>query len=464
VVLAAGEGKRMRSARPKVLHLLGGRPLVGHAVDLTRAVGVAGTVVVVGHQGDLVRAALAGEASLRFADQGEPRGTGHALLQAKGTVPVTATEVLLLYADVPLLRPATVGALLARHRSARAAATVLTFRPPDPSGYGRVLRRGGRLARIVEERDATPAERRLRECNAGIYVFDPEALWPALEALTPRNAQGEFYLTDAVAGLARRGRRLATVPVTDPAEVAGVNDRRQLADVERVVRARTLDRLLEAGVTVLDPAATYVDAGVAVAPDVVLYPGVRLEGRTRVSEGAVIGTGCQVTDTEVGAGATLRPYTVALGARIAEGATVGPFTFLRPGTVLEAGARAGAFVEAKEARLGRGARVPHLAYVGDAVVGPEANVGAGTITCNFDGTEKRRTEIGARAFIGSNSSLVAPVRVGDEAYVAAGSVITEDVPDGALAVARGHQAVKPGWVARRRARAVPPPGPGPAGR
>ena len=455
VILAAGEGKRMRSGRPKVLHPLGGQPLVGHAVALSDALDLAGTVVVVGRQGDLVRAALAGQPALRFADQAEPRGTGHALLQAKGTVPVTATEILLLYADVPLLRPETLTRLLAHHRALRAAATVLTFHPPDPTGYGRIVRRGGQLVAIVEERDATPAQRRLRETNSGIYVFDPEILWPALEALTPANAQGEYYLTDVVAGLVRQRRPVATLAVEDPREVAGINDRRQLAEVEGVLRQRTLERLFAEGVTIVDPATTYVDVGVTVGPDSVLAPGVRLEGRTRIGPSTTVGAGSQLTDAEIGAGVTIRPYSVVLEARVGDGATVGPFTFLRPGTVLEPEARAGAFVEVKASRLARKARVPHLAYVGDATVGEGANVGAGTITCNFDGVQKHRTEIGARAFIGSNTSLVAPVRVGDDGYVAAGSTITEEVPPGGLAIGRGRQVVKAGWVARRRSPAPP---------
>jgi bifunctional UDP-N-acetylglucosamine pyrophosphorylase / glucosamine-1-phosphate N-acetyltransferase len=389
--------------------------------------------------------------------QAKPRGTGHALLQARAAVAETATELLLLYGDVPFLRPETFAAVLARHRGRRAAATVLTFVPADPHGYGRMLRgRDGRVRAIVEERDATPAERRVRECNSGIYCFDPRWVWLALEGLArnvPRNAQKEIYLTDVIGWLARRGRRVEAVRVADPREVAGVNDRRQLARLEGVLRSRTLDGLMTAGVAVVDPAATYVDATVTVGRDTILHPGVRLAGRTAVGEGCVIGTGCQLTDTTLGDHVTLRPYCVLDAAHVEADATVGPFARLRPGTVIEHGADIGNFIEIKQATIGRRVKAHHVAYIGDATVGEGANIGAGVITCNYDGTKKHRTRIGARAFVGTNASLVAPLTIGADAYVGAGSVITQDVPPGALAVERAPQLVKEGWTERRRARA-----------
>jgi bifunctional UDP-N-acetylglucosamine pyrophosphorylase/glucosamine-1-phosphate N-acetyltransferase len=458
VVLAAGEGKRMRSGQPKILHLLGGRPLVHYPVALVREAGVAGTVVVVAPGAAAVRAALAGLGA-SFVEQPKPRGTGHALLQARAEVPERATELLLLYGDVPLLARETLAALLARHRARRAAAAVLTFVPPDPAGYGRVLRdRARRVRAIVEERDATPAQRRGRECNSGIYCFDPRWLWPALETVARRafrNAQGELYLTDVIGQLARSGRRVEAVRVADPREVAGVNDRRQLAVLEGLLRERTLDGLMAAGVTVVDPAATYVDATVAVGRDTVLHPGVRLAGRTEIGEGCVIGTGCQVTDTVLGDRVTVRPYCVLDGSRVETDAILGPFARLRPGTLVERGADIGNFIEIKQATIGRGVKAHHVGYIGDATVGEGANIGAGTITCNYDGVRKHRTRIGARAFVGTNSSLVAPLTIGDDAYVGAGSVITQDVPPGALAVERAPQVVKEGWVERRRARSAP---------
>lgn len=456
VILAAGEGKRMRSARAKVLHPLGGRPLVSYPVELARAVGVRGIVVVVGQQGEAVREALAGFEDLRFAEQRKPQGTGHALAVAKGALPGTVTELLLLYADVPLLSRATVERLLGSHRRTRAAATVLTFRPADPTGYGRIIRDRragavrGRVRRIVEERDVTAAERRVREANSGIYCFDPRWLWPALDRLAPGNDQAEFYLTDVVGLLARGGRRVEAVPVADPLEVAGVNDRRQLAQLEAALRQRTLERLMTEGVTVLDPAATYVGADVTVGRDSVLYPGVWLEGRTVIGEGCVIGTGCQLADVTIGNGVRIRPYSVLEGSRVEDDATLGPFARLRPGTHVQAGAEIGNFIEIKKTTIGRRVKAHHVGYIGDATVGEGANIGAGTITCNYDGVRKSETHIGARAFVGTNSSLVAPLRIGDDAYVGAGSVITKDVPPGALVVARARQVVKPGWVERRR--------------
>ncbi len=455
VILAAGEGKRMRSGRAKVLHRLGGRPLIAYPVALARAVGARGTVVVVNHQGDAVRDALAGIPGLRFAEQTEPRGTGHALAMAKGLVPGEATELLLLYADVPLLSQATLERLLAHHRCARAAATVLTFAPADPTGYGRILRRGGargRVVGIVEERDATAAQRRLRECNSGIYCFDPRWLWPALDRLSSENDQGEFYLTDVIGLLARGRRRVEAARVDDPREVAGVNDRRQLAELEAVVRARTLGRLMDEGVTVLDPSTTYVEADVTVGRDTVLYPGVHLGGRTVIGEGCVIGTGCQLTDMSVGDRVTLRPYCVAEASLVEADVKLGPFARLRAGTVIQAGADVGNFIEIKKSTIGRGVKAHHVGYLGDATVGEGANIGAGMVICNYDGVRKHETHIGARAFVGTNSSLVAPLRIGDDAYVGAGSVITKDVPAGALAVGRAEQVVKEGWAERRRRR------------
>jgi bifunctional UDP-N-acetylglucosamine pyrophosphorylase / glucosamine-1-phosphate N-acetyltransferase len=465
VILAAGEGKRMRSRRAKVLHPLAGRPLIAYPVALASTVGAAGTVVVVGHQGRAVREALGAgtDGTLRFAEQKEQRGTGHALLMARGAVPEDAAEILLLYADVPLLEPATVERLLAHHRARRAAATVLTFTPADPTGYGRIVRKGrrGPVVGIVEERDATAAQRRLAECNSGIYCFDARALWPALDRLSPDNDQGELYLTDVIALLARGRRRVESVHVDEPLEVAGVNDRCQLAELDAVVRERTLARLMIEGVTVLDPRATYVEADVAVGRDTILHPGVRLAGRTTIGEACVIGAGCQLTDVSLADRVTLRPYCVLEGATVEQDATIGPFARLRPGSVIGAGAEVGNFIEIKKATLGRRVKAHHVGYIGDATVGEGANIGAGTITCNYDGTpRKKQTRIGARAFVGTHSSLVAPLTIGDDAYIGAGSVITRDVPPGALAVGRAHQVVKEGWVEQWRARkaAEAPPG------
>jgi len=455
VILAAGEGKRMRSAQPKILHPLGGQPLVRYPVALVQAAGMAGSVVVVAPGADAVRAALA-DLGVRFVEQPTPRGTGDALRRAHPALPASATEFVLLYGDVPLLAGATLAALRARHHASRAAATVLTFVPADPTGYGRIRRgRDGRVRAIVEERDATPAERRGRECNSGIYCFDPRRLWPALEAVArpaPTNAQGEIYLTDVIAELTRRGSRVEAVRVADPLEVAGVNDRRQLAALEALLRTRTLDALMTAGVSVIDPAATYVDTTVTVGRDTVLHPGVRLAGRTSIGEGCVIGMGSQLTDTAIGDRVTLRPYCVLDESKVEDDATLGPFARLRRGSHIGSGAEVGNFIEIKQSTLGRRVKAHHVGYIGDATVGDGANIGAGTVTCNFDGLRKHPTRIGARAFVGTNSSLVAPLTIGDDAYVGAGSVITRDVPAGALATERAPQEVKEGWTERRRSR------------
>jgi bifunctional UDP-N-acetylglucosamine pyrophosphorylase/glucosamine-1-phosphate N-acetyltransferase len=445
----------MRSGRPKILHLLGGQPLVWYPVALARDAGVAGSVVVVAPRAEAVRTALA-DLGPRFVEQPEPRGTGDALRRARPALPDSATELLLLYGDVPLLARPTLDALLARHRASRAAATVLTFLPADPTGYGRIRRgRDGRVRAIVEERDATPTERRGRECNSGIYCFDPARLWPALEAVArpaPTNAQGEVYLTDVIAQLARRGRRIEAVRVADPLEVAGVNDRRQLAALEGLLRSRTLAALMTAGVSIIDPAATYVDTTVVVGRDTVLHPGVRLAGRTAIGEACVIGTGSQLTDTTIGDRVTLRPYCVLDESQVEDDATLGPFARLRRGSRIGPGAEVGNFIEIKQATLGRRVKAHHVGYIGDATVGEGANIGAGTVTCNFDGLQKHPTRIGARAFVGTNSSLVAPLTIGDDAYVGAGSVITRDVPAGALAMERALQEIKEGWTERRRGR------------
>jgi bifunctional UDP-N-acetylglucosamine pyrophosphorylase/glucosamine-1-phosphate N-acetyltransferase len=444
----------MRSSRLKILHLLGGQPLVRYPVALVRDVGIQGTVVVVPPGADGVRAALT-DLRASFVEQPAPRGTGDALRRARPAIPAGVSELLLLYGDVPLLGTETLGALLARHRTSRAAATVLTFMPVDPTGYGRIRRgQDGRVLAIVEERDATRAERRIRECNSGIYCFDPRQLWPALEAVArpaPANAQGEVYLTDVIGRLARRGARVEAVRVADPLEVAGVNDRRQLATLEGVLRARTLDGLMAAGVTILDPAATYVDTTATIGRDTVLHPGVHVAGRAVIGEGCVIGTGCQITNTTLGDRVTLRPYCVLDEAEVEADAVLGPFARLRRGARIEQGADIGNFIEIKQATIGRRVKAHHVGYIGDATVGEGANIGAGVVTCNFDGERKHETRIGARAFVGTNTSLVAPLTIGEDAYVAAGSVITQDVPAGALALERAPQVLKEGWRARRQA-------------
>ena len=444
VILAAGEGKRMRSRQPKVLHRLCGRPLIGYALRTARVLADR-IVLVVGPDADGVRAA-AGE-GVRVVEQRERLGTGHAVLQAREAC--GAGTILVLPGDSPLLSSETLTALVAQHRAAGAAATVLTAVVDRPQGYGRILRQGGRVTRIVEERDATDDQKKITEINTSVYGFDARRLWTALGELRPDNDQGEYYLTDVIGLLARAGGRIEALAAPDPAEALGINDRKQLAAVAAIQRRRILDGLMEAGVTVLDPASTYVEDTVTIGPDTTLYPNVVLEGATTIGSECVIASGCQVSASRFGDRVTLKPYCVVSEAVVEDDATLGPFCHLRPGCHIGQKAKIGNFVEAKKTRIGRGSKANHLAYLGDATVGEDVNIGAGTITCNYDGRAKHETRIGDGAFVGTNATLVAPLVIGEGAYVGGGSTITKDVPPGALAVGRAPQVVKEGWAARR---------------
>ena len=450
IILAAGESKRMRSSRPKVLHPLCGRPLIQYPVAVARALG-GKVVLVVGRAGDQVRATVGQAPDLAYVEQKERRGTGHAVLQARQACPDATGTILVIPADQPLMSESLLRALVDHHSATGAAATLLTACFEDPTGYGRVIRENGQPVGIVEHRDATPAQREIREIATSVYCFDAATFWSALDQVKPDNAQGEYYLTDVIGILRRAGRPIEALIAPDAREVLGINDRKQLAALGAIHRGRILDRLMADGVTVLDPATTYVDDTVVIGPDTVLYPGVVLEGVTTIGSECVISTGCQVASSRLGDRVLLKPYCVLAEAAVEEGAQLGPFCHLRPLSQVGAGAKIGNFVELKKSKIGRGAKVPHLSYVGDAQVGEGANLGAGTITCNYDGVNKHETVIGAEAFIGTNASLVAPVTIGEGAYVAAGSVITKSVPPGALAVARGRQEMREGWAARKKA-------------
>ena len=453
MVLAAGLGTRMRSQRAKVLHELGGRPLLHYPLRALRRLAPSRVVLVVGHQAELVRAAAAAVAlpGLQSVLQVEQRGTGHAVRCAAEALAGFDGDVIVLYGDVPLIRAETLEALVATHRREDAALTLLTLHFSDPTGYGRIVRDGaGRIRGIVEERDASPAERAITEINPGFYCIRSDVLWPLIERLRPNNAQGELYLTDVVGLAAADGRRVASVGVDDADEVAGVNSRLELAGMERRVRTTLVERFMAAGVTFEDPATAYLGADVEIGPDTVIGPNVVLRGRT------VIGKGCRLDgtnfllDTIVGDGTHVLFGTVAEGAEIGTEARIGPYARLRPGTKLGAGVHIGNFVETKKAVVGDGAKANHLTYLGDCEIGPDTNVGAGTITCNYDGFKKAVTRIGARVQIGSDTQLVAPVSVGDDAYVGAGTTVTKDVPPGALAVSRVPLRVVEGWTARKR--------------
>ena len=455
VVLAAGEGTRMRSTTPKLLHTMCGRPMVLHVLDTLIALPLERIVVVVGHGAEsvtkTVQEQLATEIPIEFVEQRVQRGTGDAAsvgLTAFADALDAEDDVLVLAGDVPLLRSETLADLATEHRLADAAATMLTAFLDDPTGYGRVVRDArDAVERVVEQPDANDAELELNEINPSIYCFRRAFLAPALRRLSPENAQGEYYLTDAIAVLRQAGHLVLAVPVSDPTETLGVNDRAQLAEAEAVLRGRINEKWMREGISMTDPARTYIDATVELEPDVRLLPGTILEGRTVVGARSVVGPDTRLVDTIVGSDAVIS-NTVARESEIGDGATVGPWASLRAGTHLAAGAHVGTFVETKNADIGEGAKVPHLAYVGDAEIGPRANIGAGTITANYDGKEKHRTVIGADARIGSNTVLVAPVKVGDGAYTGAGAIVNDDVPPGALA--KGVPArVDEGWADRR---------------
>jgi bifunctional UDP-N-acetylglucosamine pyrophosphorylase/glucosamine-1-phosphate N-acetyltransferase len=451
VILAAGKGTRMKSMQPKVLHPLAGKPLIEHVLRTVDRLEAASTVLVIGHGADDVRAALAARPSLHFVVQSPQLGTGHALLQAEPVLAGKRGTVLLLYADVPLLQASTLSRLIETHRGARAAATVLTAQVADPYGYGRIVRDDdGRITRIVEQRDASSEEQAIGEINSGIYAFDLAPLFGALHSLATDNAQGEYYLTDLVSIYHRAGLPVETLRLEQTPELQGVNSRVDLAELTLVLRNRKNRDLMLDGVTLEDPATTYVEEDVTVGPDTVLAPGVMLEGRTTVGARCRIHAGAHLINATIADDVTILDRTVITDATVGPGASVGPFAHIRPESVIAEHARVGNFVELKKTSLGSHSKANHLAYLGDATIGARVNVGAGTITCNYDGERKHQTIIEDGVFIGSDSQLIAPVRIGRDAYVAAGSSITQDVPADALAIARGRQDTKPGWAAKRR--------------
>lgn len=455
VILAAGKGTRMRSDIPKVLHPIAGLSLIERVLRIADALRPASTTVVVGHGAELVQAAVAGhrtpegQAPPATVVQREQLGTGHALLQAAPLLRDRSGTVVLLSGDVPLLRPATLGSLVGTHRDAEAACTVVTAAVERPFGYGRIVRSVGRITRIVEERDASNAQRAIKEINSGIYAFDLPGLFDALESIGRANAQGEYYLPDLVGIFRKRKRTVATWTVEHAEEIRGINSRSELAEVSIMVRQQKNEELMAAGVTLVDPATTYVDADVVVGPDTVIHPCVILEGATRIGGACEIHAGARIVNATIGDRVTVRNHTVITDSTVADGAVLGPFAHVRPGSDVGVEAHVGNFVELKKTSMGAGAKANHLAYLGDATIGAKSNIGAGTITCNYDGRKKHQTVVGEGAFVGSDSTLVAPVTIGDGAYVAAGSSITADVPAGALGIARARQENKEGWVKRR---------------
>ncbi|MGW0081242.1 bifunctional UDP-N-acetylglucosamine diphosphorylase/glucosamine-1-phosphate N-acetyltransferase GlmU [Streptomyces sp. NPDC003393] len=453
VVLAAGEGTRMKSATPKVLHEICGRSLVGHVLAAARDLKPENLVVVVGHAREKVTAHLAEvDPQVRTAVQEKQKGTGHAvrmgLEELGGAVDGT---VVVVCGDTPLLTGETLRKLAETHGEDGNAVTVLTAEVPDATGYGRIVRDGdsGAVTAIVEHKDATEAQRAIREINSGVFAFDGRLLADALGKVRTNNSQGEEYLTDVLGILREAGHRVGACVAGDHREIAGINNRVQLAQARRILNDRLLTAAMMAGVTVVDPATTWVDATVTFEQDVTVLPGTQLHGSTHLAEGSVVGPNSRLTDTRVGAGARV-DNTVSDGAVVGPEASVGPYAYLRPGTRLGLKSKVGTYVETKNASIGEGTKVPHLSYVGDATIGEYTNIGAASVFVNYDGQDKHHTTVGSHCRTGSDNMFVAPVTIGDGAYTAAGSVITRDVPPGSLAVARGQQRNIEGWVARKR--------------
>ena len=481
IVMAAGLGKRMRSKLAKVLHPVAGRPMVLYGVELAERLASEGVAVVVGHQGDQVKGVIeargpsaAGISRTFIVEQKEQLGTGHAVMQARTVFSRErggpAERYVILNGDTPLLKESTVRDLVRLHETERATVTMLTAVLDNPTGYGRVVRKqaggrsarqGGMVLRIVEDRDSTDSESRIQEINVGTYVVDGPFLFEALERLKPQNAQKEYYLTDIVALAVKRGLRVAAIATREAEEGLGINTREQLATAERVMRQQLCTHWMQAGVTLQDPATTWIDADVKIGQDTVLHPHVTLEGQTSIGEGCVIRSHTRISDSRLGHRVAVHDCCVIRDVRLEDDTSVGPFAHLRPGTVVRRSAKVGNFVEMKKTELGEGSKANHLSYLGDARIGKGVNIGAGTITCNYDGSRKHETVIEDEVFVGSDTQLIAPVTVGRGAVIAAGSTVTENVPADALAIARALQVNNPGWAARRRA--LPPAGPSPAG-
>lgn len=448
VILAAGKGTRMKSDLPKVLHRVCGRAMVEHVLMSVKSIGLQKIVLVVGYQGDRVAEFVGNKAE--FAIQSEQLGTAHALLQARSALESFDGDILVLCGDTPLVSSQILNKLYQEHSRNGNAATVLTAIMPDPTGYGRVIRStNGMVQKIIEQKDAASEELAVKEINTGIYCFQAKGLFEALASLGANNAQGEYYLTDIIELYVAQGHAVGAVSTDDPIEIMGINDRCQLAKAEKLLRRRILDKIMESGVTIIDPDTTFIDDTVQIRPDTIVYPFTFIEGNSKIGENCTIGPSSRLVNAELGCEVIVQ-NSVILDSQIGDGCVIGPFAYIRPGCVLEQAVKVGDFVELKNSHLGNGCKVPHLSYVGDADVGQGANIGAGTITCNYDGEKKSRTLVGDYAFIGSNTNLVAPVEVGAKAVTGAGSTITRDVPPGALGVARGKQKNIADWAAKKR--------------
>ncbi len=451
VILSAGKGTRMKSGVAKVLHPAAGRPLAAWPVDAARGAGAAPIVLVTGHQAEAVADYFRTAGDVRTAVQEEQLGTGHAVACSREALAGFNGTVLILCGDTPLLRPETLAALIRFHRSRQAAVTVLTAVMGNPDGYGRVVRdETGRLLRIVEQKDAAPEERAIREINSGIYCMESDFLFANIGSIGNANAQNEFYLTDLVALAVAKGVTCLAMPTGDADEIMGVNDRVQLAEAARLLRQRINRDLMLSGVTLIDPEQTYIDHGVTIAPDTVIHPNCHINGQTVIAGACIIEHGTSISDCRIGSGCHIKAGSVLEGADLGNDVSIGPMAHLRPGTVLADHVKIGNFVETKKAVMGAGSKASHLTYLGDTEIGSDVNIGCGTITCNYDGVSKHRTVIGDGVFIGSDVQLVAPVTVGRNSLVAAGTTVTIDVPPDSLAIARVPQVNKEGWRLKKK--------------
>jgi bifunctional UDP-N-acetylglucosamine pyrophosphorylase / glucosamine-1-phosphate N-acetyltransferase len=452
VIMAAGKGTRLKSRRPKVLHEIGGKPLIHHVVDAARQIVPPEDVyVIVGHEAGMVRDSVSG-LGVQFVEQPEQKGTGHAMQMARQATK-EYENVIVLYGDVPLIQPKTIREVRDFHLERRAAMTVLTAVPEDPYGYGRVIRKSpdsDEIREIVEQRALTPEAAGVREINSGLYAFATKPLFAHIDSLGTNNAQGELYLTDMAAILEKAGERVVALKAKDPDEVLGANTIEEMMEIDGKLRLSTARRLMGEGVTIFRPETTVIDGGVVVGADTIIEPFVQLLGATKVGTDCRIRSYSVLEDATVGNRVVIRQGCVVSQSRVEDGALLGPYAHIRPESEIGEGAHVGNFVETKKIRLGKGSKANHLTYLGDAEIGEGVNVGAGVITCNYDGVSKRKTVIGDHVFVGSDSTLVAPVTLGNGSYVAAGSCITEDVPEDALALGRARQTIKEGWSAARR--------------
>lgn len=446
IILAAGKGTRMKSEKAKVLHEIGGKSLLYYVLEASRKLEADKTIVVVGHQSDTVKEAFSGK-GLVFVEQKEQLGTGHAVMQAEKALKGFKGNILILSGDVPLITLETLKGLIDVHRKSRATLTVLTAEPENPYGYGRIIKDArGNIKKIVEEKDASVAEKKVREINTGVYCVTSEFLFKALKEIKPKNAQKEYYLTDIVGIAVKEKKKAATHMTLDFKEVMGINSRLELAEAELIQRTKTLGELMKNGVTIIDPACTYISPSVRISADTIVFPGSVISGETVIGKGTVIGPGCVISDAKIGDGVNIKAYSVIDKSEIEDGAFIGPMAHVRPESVIKKGAHVGNFVEVKKSKIGEGSKANHLTYIGDATIGKGVNIGAGTITCNYDGVKKHQTVIEDDVFVGSDTQLVAPVRIGKGSLIGAGTTVTEDVPEGSLVLSRVRQVTKEGMA------------------